>query len=229
MKINIIYVHSSGSCSLPTDNDVVNYLNQNLLDIINFEKEELCIIKLKNKPNTDILEKIIKLPGYLDWDKFCLYYTNLIDKYYNIRGNILIFQNQYNVENQDVTQRIKEIKALLVTQKNNAQLDINISETYAKFMEIMLELNNTYSSFIEVVFTNMFIKNKIPIRYFLKDDYLTLPDTRLNYKQINKVVSKLLGLIYEPNSISIAHFGENDNSLQLESNTIFEKLWNGQI
>lgn len=221
-------VHSSGSCTLPTNDLVVSFFNKNLKDIINIKDQNLCIIICSEKIDENLILELQNIPGYISYDEFKFNYPNLADKYENIKNQIIIFKNQYNVENQDVTQRIKDIKSLLVTQKQKI-LDVNISHIYQQFMEIMLELNNTYSTFIEVVFANMFIKNRIPIRYFLTVDPYMEPDARLNYKQINKIISKLLGLIYEPNSISISHFGENENALRLEANTIFEKMWNGVL
>ena len=227
-QLSLRTFHSSGSCSLPTNDKLVDFLSKNLKEIINLPEQKISIIICSNIIDNNLEAEFRKIPGYIDFDTFKRNYSDFAVKYEEIKNNIVIYQNQYNVENQDVTQRIKDIKALLVTQKQNA-LNTNIANTYQEFMNIILELNNTYSSFIETIFTNTFIRNKTPIRYLLKDDPYIDPDTRLNYKQINKIVSKLLGLIYEPNSISISHFGENDPSLQLESNTIFEKMWNGYL
>ena len=56
-----------------------------------------------------------------------------------------------------------------------------------------------------------------------------MPDTKLNLKQIHTIVSKLLGLLYEPNSVSLSTFSNPNYVLQDDANTIFERLWKGMI
>ena len=119
------------------------------------------------------------------------------------------------------------IKNNLTTVLCNAIL--NISNIYSQFINIVLELGLIYSSFVEVIFANMFVKDKIPIRYLLTLNPNIVPDMKLNLKQIHTIVSKLLGLLYEPNSVSLSTFSNPSYMLQDDANTIFERLWKGQI
>ena len=146
-----------------------------------------------------------------------------------MNASLKVFDCKVDYTNSNIMM-VKNVKSLLISQKQTKQSDLSISDTYQSFMETMLELGTIYSSFVENIFANMFIKDNTPIRYLLKDDPKVKATFKLNYKKIYKIISKLLGLIYEPNSISISIFGEeevNNPNLIDESNTIFERLWKG--
>lgn len=155
----------------------------------------------------------------------------LEEEYKNgIDNNIVAYQDLCKVENQDVTQKIKQINKLLLLQKRTKNGILSPKETYQEFIEIILELGLIYSTFIEIVLCNMFINgDKVPIRYLLNSDPNAMADIKLNVKQLHSIVSKLLGLLYEPNSVSISTFSSKSSKLPEFADTVFERLWTGTL
>lgn len=165
------------------------------------------------------------IPGYISFEECDKVYPNK----YNAIGTNVLYTSLTKVQNEDVTQTIKDVNNLLLLEKAPKNKSLCIQDTYDKLIKHILNLSLIYSSYVEVVLANSFVDNKTPIRYLLKDDPSAKASVRMNYKQLHTIVSKLLGLLYEPNSISISNFANNNIDLQVDANTIFERIWKGDL
>ena len=199
------------------------------MDIENHREKNFCMILFDIDVPEKIYFRLKEIPGYIDYKFINTIDSEIYNKYLPYENRIISYTNINNVENQDVTFKIKELNELLLKIKPSKLNELNISNIYSQFINIVLELGLIYSSFVEVIFANMFVKDKIPIRYLLTLNPNIVPDMKLNLKQIHTIVSKLLGLLYEPNSVSLSTFSNPSYMLQDDANTIFERLWKGQI
>lgn len=221
--------HTSGSSSLPTDSNIVKFMEKHLITIDNHPEKNFCIIIFDSNIPDDIYIRLQTIPGYIQYKFINTIDSDIYKKYLNDENKVIAYINVNKVENQDVTFKIKELNELLLKIKPTKSNDLNISNIYSQFINVILELGLIYSSFIEIIFANMFVKDRIPIRYLLSLNPNVMPDTKLNLKQIHTIVSKLLGLLYEPNSVSLSTFSNPNYVLQDDANTIFERLWKGMI
>lgn len=220
--------HTSGSSSLPTKDNIVKYIREHLSQIINSDERQVSVLIFDEKIPDDVQFDLSTISGYLDNNTLSKFYKDIYNYLTENYPNFAVYQYMYNVENQDVTFKIKEANQLLLKIKPSKDKCLNVSETYSQFMDIILDLGLTYSSFIENIFANMFVYQKVPIRYYLDIDPYTKPDVKLNLKQLHTIVSKLLGLLYEPNSISISTFSNDDiQDVKDDANTVYERLWKG--
>ena len=199
------------------------------MDIENHREKNFCMILFDIDVPEKIYFRLKEIPGYIDYKFINTIDSEIYNKYLPYENRIISYTNINNVENQDVTFKIKELNELLLKIKPSKLDELKISNIYSQFINIVLELGLIYSSFVEVIFANMFVKDKIPIRYLLTLNPNIVPDMKLNLKQIHTIVSKLLGLLYEPNSVSLSTFSNPSYMLQDDANTIFERLWKGQI
>lgn len=72
-------------------------------------------------------------------------------------------------------------------------------------------------------------KNNEVLRYALAKDINATPVRKLGVRQIHTIVSKLLGLLYIPNSTTICRFSNDQDKLPKYSGTILEKLWGESV
>lgn len=202
-QLSLRTFHTSGSCTLPVNKNIVNFIHKHLQQIVNTK-----FIFDMDIPE-DIAIEISQISGFQDIDH-----------------NIIIFQELEDVPNEDVTLRIKELSLLLKGYKARSLQDI--VSFYETFIDNILSVGNIYSVFVEIVMTNMFITNTNKIfRHQLNQhntsQIITL-DKKLGIKRLHTHVSKLLGLLYEPNVQSIYKLKER-STLPIATNTIFEQIW----
>ena len=94
-----------------------------------------------------------------------------------------------------------------------------------EMMEIVLQVGTPYSSFVEMVFANMFMTNKKNREFWRYN-----PDKKIVIKLGDKILSrnlsKLLGLLYVPNKNTISQVDKlNELDLDTMDLTIYEKIF----
>ena len=209
MKTKELRVHTSGSCDLPTDPDIIKIIKQQLHDITH--GKWTSTLHFTPTLTAIQIEKFSKLDGF-------------VEHKHNESFTEIIYDNVQNVQNRDVTAVIQTMKRL--TQAETGKLT-PIDKIYEQFMKNALSVGQIYSTFIEIVMCNMYITNdKTVLRYALQKDPSAVPVKKLNIMRLHSVVSKLLGLLYEPNSQSICEFANTTNPLPTTSNTVLERFWN---
>lgn len=203
--------HTSGSCNLKVDSDVVNFIYRNIRDIQNEDGISTIIF---NAPIPNIIyDKFVQIEGYFDRPD----------------DHTLRYQEIENAENEDVTKTIKEINQLLRTETKCPQ---SVIDVYHKYISKVLENGEIYSSFIEIVLCNMYLtKQNEVLRYALNKDVNAFDDIslKLSPRHLHKAISKLLGLLYEPNAGSINKYASLDNPLRTCADTVLERLWTGSF
>lgn len=212
-QLSLRTFHSSGSCSLETNPAIVKIIYNCLEDIIEDKERDLSILMFNRELFTSEITEFQNIPGYVD--------QILVNSKTQLR-----YINLYNVINQDVTIIIKKINNLLKKEVKNI---IPIDETYSNFINYVLSVGDVYSIFIEIILCNMYLtKDEQIMRYALQNNSAVQPHFKLGVKQLNKIVSKLLGLLYEPNEITISRYADSNINIPIKSDTIFEKFWEGK-
>lgn len=194
-------------------------------DISNDQNTGICQIIFKNTIPQYILDKLATIPGYISFEQSNELYPNL----YTNTGKNVLYTSLSKIQNEDVTKTIKDVNNALLLEKAQKNKCLCIQDTYEALIKPILSLSLIYSSYIEVILANSFVNNKTPIRYLLENDPQAKALVRMNYKQIHSIVSKLLGLLYEPNSVSISNFANASINLPVDANTIFERIWKGDL
>jgi len=204
--------HTSGSCDLPTDPEVINIINDKLKDIVNNKAtNDSTLIFEPNLTNEEI-------------DLFSLI-TGYNGHTHDDTQTKLTYMDKFGVVNRDVTATIKEVKKLTQSQGKNTMMPI--AEVYERFIINALSVGQIYSSFIETVLCNMYVtKDGELLRIALQTDINAKSVKKLNIKTLHTIVSKLLGLLYEPNEQSICKFADVANQLPITKNTVLERFWN---
>ena len=100
---------------------------------------------------------------------------------------------------------------------------------YTKLVSAILEVGTIYSSFIEILFANMFLvdyDNKVFWRYNQNQN----PTYKLGDKGLAAYISSRIGLLYQPNKNTIENISMDElEDVDLENLTIYEKIYLGQI
>lgn len=207
--------HSSGSSSIKSNKEIVKFMKDSLIDIepltISEENDKFDIIFSKDIPE-NCIECFQNIPGYIG-----------IPHKQSVR-----FSNLSDVENEDVTKTIQKVNDLL-KQQSKIQTLQSIVDTYDLFINELLAVGQIYSIFVEIVLCNMYVmKDRTLFRHAIQNDISSLPYRKLGIKNLHSNVSKLLGLLYEPNNKTISHFsGKSNNILPDSSDTVLEKMWYG--
>ena len=198
--------HTSGSCQLKNNPILENFIYEHMLDL-GYVSELKSFTKFDTIIPPEIINIAMTLPGFDSFDDYNLYFIDV-----------------HGVQNEDVTRIIKETNDLLKLEKGNSITAIQ--DTYHQYIQKVLDVGQIYSSFVELVLCNMYVcaDNRV-LRYALKDDLNASPVRKLNVKKLHTVVSKLLGLLYEPNGFSICKFSDHADQLSETSDTILERLW----
>lgn len=205
--------HTSGSCNLKVNNEIVDFIYKELEDMyIDPSKDNSFIISFKSPIPSNLMADFEIITGF----QVAIDDTRIVYDY-EIK----------NVENDDVTKAIKNINNLLRLENKDPT---PVTEVYENYIKEVLEVGDIYSTFIELVLCNMYLtKDKEILRYAVNRDINEFSNitTKLSPKHLHKAVSKLLGLLYEPNAGSISKFASLDDPLLECANTVLERLWTG--
>jgi len=214
--------HTSGSCTIPVNDRVVDILEAHIKDIqINPDQfkqfngiKDASVLILSTILEDQDLKLFQDIHGYVDFF--------ILDN-----DTYMLYLNTGKIMNYDVTQIIRSVNEIL--RKQVGKKIEPITDTYAKFIKNTLSVGTIYSSFVELVLCNMYLtKDDEILRYALQRDINSVPFTKLSIKKLHRAISKLLGLLYEPNEISINGYDTNNNIPQTR-NTILEQLWSNMI
>ncbi len=204
--------HVSGGANLPKNKEVLEFFRDHLINVERINEQTILTFDTNEFP--DILtDKILSdIPGLMNID----YKTNQL----SFRADSKV------VKNEDVISVMNQVKNVL---KQQSKLTKTPKEYYQDFMTLMLSVGTVYSSFIEMLFANMFLvdyDNKVFWRY----NQSQTPTFKLGDKQLASYISPLLGLLYQPNKNSVEKI-ELDMEEVIDSPilTIYEKIWLGQV
>lgn len=139
--------------------------------------------------------------------------------------NIATFTEIETAENADVSVIVKRVKDVLKTEQF-PNID-PIDKSYNELVTAILSVGNIYSSFVEVVFANLYVnRQQEVIRYALHNGGDTIPYRKYNIKKLHTLLSPVLSLLFEPNLESIERFYKTKNRIGFNNGlSIFEKIW----
>jgi len=204
--------HTSGSCDLPTDDKIVDIIQDKLLDIIVDKDKTFSVMIFSPMLTNGEISLLSSIKGY----------SGMTEVGEETR---LTYDDIHDVVNRDVTTKIKEVKKL--TQFQGKKDLLPIDEVYRKFIMNALSVGEIYSTFVEIILCNMYVtEDGELLRLALQRDVNAVPIKKLNIKTLHTIVSKLLGLLYEPNEQSICKFADVGNPLPITANTVLERFWN---
>ncbi len=210
--------HTSGSCNISVNNKFITFIEKHLIDIKQTEDTNILVFDI------EIPKKIINIVSTFQK------YHILIKDFYNHPKNEIHFGNIIDtIQNFDVISKLKTLNKLLETEIKNIN---SIQYTYSKLITNILSTGQIYSSFVEITLCNLYIceSNKI-FRYELIKNKNPIIIKKYNIRRLHEKISKILGLLYEPNKETILKIGQNMTSLKITNNitNIFEQLWLGII
>ena len=204
--------HTSGSANLDISEINKQYIMENLLKIENKAENTRLYFKAGNVPKA-----MQSIPGYKR------------TKVTKDGENILFYNNIYDeIHNKDAISTMLKIKDLL---KSQIKPNRHPAEYYSEMMSCLLEIGVPYSSFVEMLFANMFItyydsKDKSTIRFWRYHQHEKIV-RKLGDKTIAANLSPLLGLLYQPNARSLEAIASLSD-LDLDNPTnIYERIWLG--
>ena len=211
--------HESGRAILPMDNEIVKFFEEHLIDV-----------QTTLDSNTNQEETTLKF----DTDQFPIQLFNTVSKpqlssIYGLKSvkdkTITFTEDHYTIYNQDVISVVTDIKNIL----RQGPVTTSVVPYYIALMTALLQVGNLYSSFVEILFANMFVTdydNKIFWRY--RQD---LPPTfKLGDKMMAAYISSRIGLLYQPNKDTIEKVDLDElDEIDLENLTIYEKIYLGRV
>ncbi len=205
--------HISGSSELDTDDDLIKYFEENLINIAVNNSQKSREIVLTCKHINKVPKSITNIPGYIN---------------INLKNDQIIFKEIFTeVINRDTITLLRTVKSLL---KKHNNITKTPSEYYNEFMSAILSVGVTYSSFVEMLFANTFISNEKHKEFWRYNQDKKI-QIKLGDKGISKFISNLLGLLYEPNKESIKNLSNEFKDLEYdkEKMTIYERIWFGEL
>ncbi len=197
--------HTSGSAELNLITSAVAFIRDYLVDIICEESKITLVFN-----TTSVHESITKLEGYLR------------QQIETDQTYVIFSAWEEPVINNDTISMLKQIQSLLKTQKAPRKPPV---EYYLDLMDLVLQVGTPYSSFVEMVFANMFMTNKKEKQFWRYN-----PEDRIQVKlgdrTLSSQLSPLLGLLYQPNRNTIAEMNKLEE-LEIEKIdlTIYEKIF----
>jgi DNA-directed RNA polymerase subunit beta' len=192
--------HTSGSAKLQVDSDIIIFIKDHLIDIKNKNDEIILYFDAKPIPNFSILK----------------YYKEMIAKKNNL-FLVSFSDNPNETKNRDAVEVLNKISQIL-----KSSTEISPIQTFLDFMSYLTEIGVIYSSFSEILFSHMYLTSENPIKFWRYDSGSPIIK-KVGIRTLSRVISPLLGLLYQPNKHSILDPNIEQNDLQ--SNSIYEKIW----
>jgi hypothetical protein len=199
--------HTSGAAELKVILTAKEFMKQHLIDIENNKNSDKIILTFDSNKIPDAIQKI---QGYENFvtidDKTLVFFDHIHDTVYN----------------NDTISMLRNIQNLL---KQNKTPNKHPVEFYLELMELVMTVGTPYSSFVEMVFANMFMTNKEENKFwrYNPDDKIVL---KLGDKILAKQLRALLGLLYQPNKNTIAEMDKlEDIDIDNADLTIYEKIF----
>ena len=209
-------VHDSGHATLAVDSEIVKFFEEHLLDV----KTEL---DSKTNQERTTLE--------FDTDQFPIQLVQqqskqIIYSLEKLENNKLIYgEDHYTIYNQDVISVVNNIKAIL----RQGPVTTSVETYYIELMKALLTVGNLYSSFVEILFANMFVTDYDKKEFWRYRQDL-LPTYKLGDKMMASFISSRIGLLYQPNRDTIEKVDlEELDEIDLENLTIYEKIYLGRV
>ena len=199
--LNTRSFHESGSAQLTIDKNLKDFVKEHLIDI-------------ESEPSTNSVVLVFdttELPE--DFNKY--------NNFQITAGNKIYFINSLEQkQNNDPIEALRNIKIILRVGKTNIKTP---QEYYDLLMTQVLSVGAPYSSFVELLLTNMFLTDEIN-NILWRYDQTSPIKIKLGDKTLASKTSPLLNLLYQQNQKTINNIDYLDQYLNSNQLTIYEKL-----
>jgi hypothetical protein len=207
--------HESGKATLPLDSDILEFFENHLIDAETTTDEN-------NKETTKLIFDTSEIPNKLIEDN----QYQIISSLKEIGEKYLIYgEDPTIISNKDVISVVSDVKAIL----RQGDVYTSVESYYIALMTAILEVGIIYSSFVEILFTNMFLvdkDNKVFWRY--RQDLK--PTFKLGDKMMAAYISSRIGLLFQPNRKTVEKIDlEELNEIDDDNLTIYEKIFLGRV
>ena len=200
--LNTRSFHESGSAQLTIDKNLKDFVKEHLIDI-------------ESEPSTNSVVLVFdttELPE--DFNKY--------NNFQITAGNKIYFINSLEQkQNNDPIEALRNIKIILRVGKTNIKTP---QEYYDLLMTQVLSVGAPYSSFVELLLTNMFLTDEIN-NILWRYDQTSPIKIKLGDKTLASKTSPLLNLLYQQNQKTINNIDYLDQYLNSNQLTIYEKLF----
>ncbi len=198
--------HESGRANLETNQTIRNFFIKNLIDIRN--ESNRTVLKFSTNEFPDILL-------YTGDDAPI---RGLVDVRYET--NELVFESDNRtIPNEDIISIMQEIRSVLKPVKIKNETP---NMYYERLSSLLLSVGTVYSSFIEILFANMFLVEERKFWRYHQDE---TPIFKLGYKNLAAYINPVLGLLYQPNKKTISIVDLDSKILDSSNLSIYEKIW----
>lgn len=192
--------HTSGSCELTIIPEVTKFIQNHL---VNIEHDSSIRLVFNSK---EIPKEFRSIPGFLGMNEYTAEFGEIHE----------------DVHNNDTLVVVEKVKSLL---RKDDKPDKTPAEYYQDLMSCILEVGETYSSYIELILAHIFMVDENDFWRYNQDRPIKM---KLSDKTIAIKISPLLGFLYQPNRMSIR--GVTDDHLLKEvpddeSLSFFEKIF----
>jgi hypothetical protein len=207
--------HESGKATITTDPEILSFFENHLIEVETYFNES-------SGENTKLTFDTTEIPDKLINENY-----SIINGLVEMGNNYLIYESDFSdVANKDVISVVKQVKEILM----QCKVYSNVEKYYIDLMTAILEVGVIYSSFVEILFANMFLAdydNKIFWRY--RQDLK--PTFKLGDRMMAAYISSRIGLLFQPNKNTIEQIDLTTlrNSEDDEDLTIYEKIYLGKV
>lgn len=192
--------HDSGSAQLTISKELKKFIKEHLIDI---EYEENFVILVFD--TTELHE---------EFKEFSNFQTTA--------GNKIYFYNTFgDIKNNDPIEALRNVKLILKVAKSNIKQP---HEYYDLLMQQILTVGSPYSSFVELLLTNMFLTDDKRNELWRYNQTLPIK-CKLGDKTLSGKTSPLLNLLYQQNKKTIQNIEFLNDYLTSNKLTIYEKLF----
>jgi len=192
--------HDSGSAVLDVNKILLNFIKDHLVDITYNKK--LIVLEF----DTNVIP--IEFKDFVD--------------HIETQGKFVIFNYTRNyMQNKDPVEGLKRLRDIIKVAKIITK---SPSDYYQELMTIILDVGSPYSSFVECLFTNMFLSSEDGDlwRYNQSEKIVK----KLGDKTLASRISPLLNLLYQQNQRTIENIDFLDDYINNTNQlTVYEKLF----
>lgn len=153
-----------------------------------------------------------------------------IDGFSHIHDNKIYFNlSEKVIQNIDAVSVMLRVQELLKTKSYNLKKENcpHPSKFYEEMMAHILEVGQAYSSFVEMLFANMFICDKEEDEFWRYNQDKQIVK-KLGNKNMAHKIDTMLGILFQPNERTLNKFRKGSTSENDDLN-IYTKIYLGKI
>lgn len=194
--------HESGSAQINIDKNLKIFVRDHLTDIDYISEKGQIFLVFDTE---DIPEEFKKYSSWIETKRNQVYFVDSLEQQ----------------QNNDPIEALRNVKLILRVGKNNIKKP---NEYYDLLIKQVLTVGAPYTSFVELLLTNMFLTDKKTSMLWRYDQSKPIK-IKLGDKTLANKTSPLLGLLYQQNQTTINDIEILDQYIENDRLTIYEKMF----